>query len=88
MMCLEHLGFSTTALKWISSYLVGHSQCVVDKMTNTKSKFVRVNDGVPQGLVLGPLPLSLFIVTMLTFVPEISSPLSSSFHERDATPIA
>ena len=51
---LRDAGFSRAALKWIISYLTGREQAVIDD-DGTPSTFARLNRGVPQGSVLGPL---------------------------------
>ena len=53
-------GFCPFGLKWITSYLTGSEQAVIDD-DGTYSNFARLNRGVPQGSVLGPLlfPLSI-----------------------------
>ena len=53
-------GFSRSALKWITSYLTGREQAVIDD-DGTPSTFARLNRGVPQGSVLGPLLVLLLI---------------------------
>ena len=49
-----HLSFGIdgTPLNWIKSYLADRSQMVV--LGNTRTPWVRVKLGVPQGSVLGP----------------------------------
>ena len=53
----DNLGLSGTALAWINSYLRGRSQSVV--INGTKSEPADLHYVVPQGSVLGPIPLNL-----------------------------
>lgn len=56
---LRLLGFSPTALAWISSYLSGRLQKTL--CSGIFSDPVAVTCGVPQGSVLGPLLFSIFV---------------------------
>ena len=47
------------ALKWLHSYLYNRSQCV--KLSQISSSFLKLQYGVPQGLVLGP---TLFLMAI------------------------
>ena len=58
---LTHFNFSEKSLKWMESYLSSRFQCV--RVQNTKSMPCENNLGVPQGSILGPLSLSLFLMT-------------------------
>lgn len=70
---LSEIGFSESALKFMYAYLTNRSQCVVDSVSNQRSKSVKINMGVPQRSVIGPLLFTLF-------VNDISSRLTHSKH--------
>ena len=52
-------GLDGKIMEWISNYLQDRTQKVV--VDNVKSEPVQLNQGVPQGSVLGPILFSLFI---------------------------
>lgn len=54
---LKYIGLDELACAWFHSYLTGRSQQV--KYKNTISQTLKLNKGVPQGSILGPL---LFII--------------------------
>ena len=56
---LKQFGIEGELLEWISDYLSGRKQKVV--IRNSSSSLRRVNAGVPQGSVLGPLLLLVYI---------------------------
>lgn len=58
---LANIGLSLPALRFVYPYLPNGLQCVVDISTSTHSKWVKVNTGVLQGSVLGPLLFALII---------------------------
>ena len=57
---MRGMGFSRTVLCWISSYIHGRRQKVISK-SEGESGWLYTNVGVPQGSVLVPLLLSLYI---------------------------
>jgi hypothetical protein len=55
---LHHMGFSHSALTWMTQYLKGRSHCVLGPTGSSYWK--ELNCGVPQGSVLGPLLYILY----------------------------
>lgn len=56
---LDALGFSCSALSWLASYLGGRTQMV--EVGGILSDSLSVQNGVPQGSILGPLLFLLYI---------------------------
>ena len=56
---LEAYGIVNTELRWCRSYLTGRKQVVI--LGGKESSEARMEDGVPQGSILGPLFFILFI---------------------------
>ena len=51
-------GLDDNTIAWVRSYLSGRSQSVI--IEGTLSRLLKVNHGVPQGSILGPLLYTLF----------------------------
>ena len=66
---LSFLGFMESTTEWFRSYLGNRSQLIFDKQP--LSEWIHINNGVPQGSILGPL---LFIIMS----HDISSCVSAS----------
>ncbi len=69
---LQSLGFMTSAIQWVQSYLQDRRQRV--HINNNKSDWLSIANGVPQGSILGPL---LFIILTHDFNSVIST---SNYH--------
>ena len=62
---LEHsLGITDSALALMKSYIDGRQQCV--QIESVTSEFVELACGVPQGSVLGPLKICIYIYIYIT----------------------
>lgn len=96
---LDSLGIRGHALQWLSSFLVGRSQCVEitninksNEMMSHYSGYSCVRAGVPQGSVLGPILFLLYLndITEVTnhqcilFADDISLIVTSNKHNLNS----
>ena len=85
---LKSIGVSSTA--WFDSYLENRRQCV--EVSGTRSEFLPVTCGVPQGSILGPLLFLIYINDMnISLTCKLSLYADDSallFSHRDAKVIA
>ena len=58
----NRLGIKENALKWFKSYLSDRSQYVI--INGTKSNYVNLECGVPQGSVLGPILFNIYTLPL------------------------
>ena len=56
----ENFGFADNALKWFSTYLENRSY-YVKGVNDSVSHVVKVTSGVPQGSILGPVLIDLYL---------------------------
>ena len=63
-------GFTDTVLQWFSSYLTDHTHYV--SLSNNCSAFAPVHSGVPQGSVLGPILLTMYIKPLSAIIDSHS----------------
>jgi ribonuclease P/MRP protein subunit RPP40 len=59
MLKINSLGFSGSIFKWIENWLQDREQRVV--MLGSSSRWIKVESGVSQGSVLGPLLFLIYI---------------------------
>ena len=71
---LKHFGFHEDALTWVTSYLSNRKQMV---RTDSDSEWAIIQNGVPQGSILGPL---LFTV----LVSDVSENITTGSHHTYA----
>ena len=63
-------GFTDTVLQWFSSYLTDHTHYV--SLSNHCSAFTPVHSGVPQGSVLDPMLLTMYIKPLSAIIDSQS----------------
>ena len=63
-------GFTDTVLQWFSSYLTDRTHYV--SLSNHCSAFAPVHSGVPQGSVLGPMLLTMYIKPLSAIIDSHS----------------
>ena len=65
-----NFGFTDTVRQWFSSYLTDRTNYV--SSSNHCSAFAPVHSGVPQGSVLGPIPLAIYIEPLSAIIDSHS----------------
>ena len=63
-------GFTDTVLQWFSSYLTDRTYYV--SLSNYCSAFAHLHSGVPQGSVLGPILLTMYIKPLSAIIDSYS----------------
>ena len=76
----SYFGFSDTVLRWFSSYLSGRTQSVIKGKTTSNPH--PVDFGVPQGSILGPVLLTLYVAPLQDIVAAYN--LNSMFYADDS----
>src|SRR5690606_22634803 len=71
---LESFGFRDDFLKFLESYLSDRNQRV--RLNDTLSSYQKINTGVPQGSVLGPLFFVLYTSDLFSLCNEYTTILS------------
>jgi hypothetical protein len=66
---LQEAGIDGSALTWITNYLTDRKQLVLYK--GKKSSETDVNDGVPQGSILGPLFFNIYMAPLGRFLTSM-----------------
>ena len=64
----DELGLSSTVLQWFSSFLKGRRQSI--NIDGTKSEYIAMPFGVPQGSVLGPVLFNIYVRNLAALVEQ------------------
>ena len=78
---LQMYGVSNSAVNWFHSYLSDRQQCV--KVNGCTSSLLLINQGIPQGTIVGPMLFLIFINDAPLYVQNSST--SINIYADDAT---
>ena len=79
---LQMYGLSDSAVKWFPSYLSDRQQCV--KVNGSTSPLLPINQGIPQGTIVGPMLFLIFVNDAPIYVQNSSM----NIYADDATLIS